>query len=595
MVWVAMGIAALETRESHVVRKSGHGLVRELMRSQRFTLATLATMLLLGLVSAGYLLMVTQPTLERYIAMGNEARSLHQKMLHQDANLRGYLATGDQRFLSEYSRGGQEGELNEAALLSHVDRDDTRGLTDAVLNTVLARAEWQDWADTAAQRAPDAPGLTYFMLQGKRLFDEYDATDTASTGMIIAQRNAAVRTQARTMIVALVGFLAVLVGSAVLAFRRRSWVRTHVVAPVDRLLELIENLRLGDMSLRMAPSGVQELDAIGGALNALAGELDEANRQAVARESRLALLASRFETVVRVGREISGSLSVRYVSASVTHAAADLLGAPATLWVRGGDQAFHATSRSQDPHGVEPPTELLAPPVVATAAADARATTGVGARAYPLVLAGMVVGVLETGVETVDSDTEQVLDALLSTAAAALESATLHSSVRELADMDGLTHLPNRRRFEADIDEEWQRCRRYGRPMSLVMLDLDHFKQLNDTHGHLFGDQVLRGAAEALAGVLREGDTAYRYGGEEFAVLLRETGLEDAHAAAERLRLAVSGVTIPAQGVMVTASAGIAERLGAMAHHTELVAAADQALYEAKHSGRDRVVAAGLG
>lgn len=573
-----------------MVQNSGHGLVRELQRSQRFTLVTLAVMLLMSMVTAGYLLLVSQPTLERYIAMANEARSLHQEMLHQDANLRGYLATGDQRFLSEYSRGGQESELSEAALLRHVGNDDTRGLTAAVLGTVLARAEWQDWSDTAAQRASDEPGLTYFMLQGKRLFDEYDAADTVSTGMILERRNAAVTAQRRTMITAVVGFFGVLVGAAALAFRRRSWVRTRVVGPVDRLLEHIEKLRHGDMSLRNAPSGVTELDAIGGALNTLAAELEEANAEAVARENRLARLALRFETVVRVGREISGSLSVRYVSASVTHAAGELLGAPATLWVRGGDQVFHATSRSQDPHGVEPPAELPAPPVVAIAAADARATTSGSARAYPLVLAGMVVGVLETGVEVVDPDTEQVLDALLSTAAAALESATLHSSARELADMDGLTHMPNRRRFEADLDEEWQRCRRYGRPLSLVMVDLDHFKRLNDTHGHLFGDQVLRGAAEALSGVLRSGDTAYRYGGEEFAVILRETGLEDAHAAAERLRLAVSEVTIPEHGVLVTASAGVAERQRSMAHHTELVAVADQALYDAKRAGRDRVV-----
>lgn len=579
-----------------MVRRSGHGLVRELKRSQHFTLATLGLMLVMSLVAAGYLLLVSQPTVERYIAMGYQARSLHMEMLHEEASLRGYLATGNQRFLSEYSQSLQESLGMEAELLRHVDRDDTHGLTDAVLTTLLTRKAWLDWADTAAQREPggDAGSLTTFMLQGKALFDAYDAADDHSTGMVLDQRNAAVASQRRAMIFALFGFLVALIGSTVLTIRRRSWLRTHVVGPVDRLSQHIEKLRRGDLTVRGEASGVEELDAIGEALNGLAGELEEAGRRAVARENRLAMLAARFETVVRVGREIAGSLSVRYVSATVTNAAAELLGAPATLWVRGEDQEFRATSRSQDPHGVEPPAELVAPSIVVTAAADARTTTSGDTRAYPLVLAGMVVGVLETGVHDVDPDTEQVLNALISTAAASLESAHLHSSARELADMDGLTHLPNRRRFEADIDEEWQRCRRYGRPLSLVMLDLDHFKQLNDAHGHLFGDQVLRGAAEALAGALRSGDTAYRYGGEEFAVLLRETGLEDGRAAAERLRQAVSEVTLPEHGVLVTASAGVAERQGSMAHHTELVAVADEALYQAKHAGRDRVVAAGL-
>lgn len=577
-----------------MVQKSGHGLVRELMRSQRFTLATLAVMLLLSLVTSGYLLLVSQPAVERYVSMGYHARTLHQETLHQVASLRGYVATGDRRFMSDYDVIVAKTRRAEAALLRNIDRDDTPGLTDAVVATLLTRSDWQDWAEKAENKELPPGEATAFMLRGKALFDKYNAADTRSTAIILDQRADAVAAQGRTLLAVFIGFLMVLVGTAVVAFRRRRWVRSNVVVPVDQLLEHIEKLRSHDLSLRNAPSGVLELDAIGDALNALAAELEEAGAEAEAREKRLSNLAFRFETVVRVGREIAGSLSVRYVSSSVTNAAADLLGAPSTLWVRGEDHEFRATSRSQDPHGVEPPVDLLAPPVVATAAADARPTTIGSTRAYPLVLAGMVVGVLETGVHGVDPDTEQVLDALLSTAAAALESATLHSSARELADMDGLTHLPNRRRFEADIDEEWQRCRRYGRPMSLVMVDLDHFKQLNDTHGHLFGDQVLRGAAEALAGVLRTGDTAYRYGGEEFAVIMRETGLENAHEAAERLRLAVSEVTIPEHGVLVTASAGVAERQASMAHHTELVAVADQALYEAKRGGRDRVVTAGM-
>jgi diguanylate cyclase (GGDEF)-like protein len=126
----------------------------------------------------------------------------------------------------------------------------------------------------------------------------------------------------------------------------------------------------------------------------------------------------------------------------------------------------------------------------------------------------------------------------------------------------------------------------------MIMLDLDHFKALNDEHGHLYGDEVLRATSSALTEVMRTSDTAYRYGGEEFAILLRETGLEDAEAAAERFRGAVAAFEGVRPGVRVTASLGVAERLSTMSHHTELVAKADTALYAAKKRGRDRVVAA---
>ncbi|MET0861766.1 MAG: GGDEF domain-containing protein, partial [Microbacterium sp.] len=155
-----------------------------------------------------------------------------------------------------------------------------------------------------------------------------------------------------------------------------------------------------------------------------------------------------------------------------------------------------------------------------------------------------------------------------------------------------LTRLPNRRRFDVDIEAEWDRCRRYGRPLSMIMLDLDHFKALNDEHGHVYGDEVLRATSSALTEVMRTSDTAYRYGGEEFAILLRETGLEDAEAAAERLRDTVAALETARAGVRVTASFGVAERAGTMSHHTELVAKADTALYAAKNRGRDRVVVA---
>ena len=578
----------------------GSGLVQELLSNHRRMLQVLSFLLVLALSTAGFLLLVAQPRLERSIAMAYAARNVQISMLDQSAALRGWLATGDEEFLKTYRTAKVAGDDALSQLVDDVAGDDTPGLTDGVVDTAVARTAWSGWAESVLRRdigdrAANQQLVGGLLLEGRGLFEAYRDVSTDSTALILRERDGALSLMRTGLLTGCGVFIAVLVATAVAAVRARRRVTEEVVAPINDLLHTIDQLRNGDLTARSRGSGVRELDAIGAALGGLASSLGDAQAEAVARETRLAQLAARFETVVQVGREIAGSLSVRYVSSAVTSASAELLGAPTTLWVRGEDQEFHASSRSVDAHGVRPSADLAPSEVVAVAAADARTAVQDGSCAYPLVLAGMVVGVLETSTTDVDPDTAQVLQALLATAAAALESAHLHSAAKELADIDALTRLPNRRRFENDIDQEWERCRRYGRPMSLVMLDRDHFKTLNDEHGHLCGDQVLRGAADALGGVLRTSDTAYRYGGEEFAILPRETGLEDGFAVAQRLRTAVSEFTIPGQGVLVTASAGVAERASAMSHYTELMAKADAALYDAKSAGRDCVVAAGLG
>ena len=596
----------MSPRARRTVRRS---LVDELLRNHRIMLQVLALLLAVALVTVGYLVNVAQPRLERYIEMSFHARNAQIASLEQSVDLRGWLATGDTTYLETFEQHRAEARSSIDDLVELVSGDDTPGLTDRVVETAVARSAWADWADgvvaanlgsllqdhdstRAGDDLEDHQAIRTELAEGRGLYGAYRQASARSTGQLIEQRDAALRSSRWALLTGLSVFVVALLVTAFTAYRRRRSVVDEVVVPTEQLLDTITALREGDLSATSPRSGVDELDEVGAALDELAASLDRAQQEATGREARLASLATRFETVVRVAREIAGSLSVRYVSATVTGAATDLLGAPTLLWVRGEDQAFHVTSRSEDPRGVVPPQELVPPDVVLAAAADARPVSGGGARAYPLVLAGMVVGVLESRRAGVDADTDQVLEALLSTAAAALESATLHSAARELADVDALTRLPNRRRFEGDMEAEWDRCRRYGRPMCLVMLDLDHFKTLNDEHGHLFGDEVLRGAAEALGAALRTSDTAYRYGGEEFAVLLRETGLEDGQEVAERLRRAISDIAVPRHGVLVTASAGVAERVSTMAHHTELVARADAALYRAKHGGRDQVVAA---
>ncbi|HVE73691.1 MAG TPA: sensor domain-containing diguanylate cyclase [Mycobacteriales bacterium] len=181
------------------------------------------------------------------------------------------------------------------------------------------------------------------------------------------------------------------------------------------------------------------------------------------------------------------------------------------------------------------------------------------------------------------------LERSASYAALALRNAWLLEQVQRLAATDGLTKIANRRTFESTLEREVARASRSSEQLSLVMLDLDNFKVLNDTHGHQAGDEVLRNVAAALTTECRDFDTAARYGGEEFAVVLPGCGPEEGRTIAERLRRAVASA--PAV-VPITASAGVATFPEHANDADTLVRSADDALYSSKAGGRDRTTMA---
>lgn len=180
------------------------------------------------------------------------------------------------------------------------------------------------------------------------------------------------------------------------------------------------------------------------------------------------------------------------------------------------------------------------------------------------------------------------IDLLLARVHTLLDFKRYLDTCEEAAFTDHLTGLANRRRFERQLEREVTRTLRYERPFCLLMLDIDHFKQVNDTYGHEAGDEAIRRLSKTLQAGTRGIDLAARIGGEEFAVILTETNFEVGVEVAERLRQAIKQDEIPTVG-RITASFGVVEFPACAQTGRDLLMVADAAMYEAKRQGRDRV------
>jgi diguanylate cyclase (GGDEF)-like protein len=440
------------------------------------------------------------------------------------------------------------------------------------------------------------------------LFDAYRG-DEAAFATVLAEQVTRLRLRERRFVAARVTLeLAIFIVIFLLAVRQHRALRDSIVIPVAALLRHIGRVRDGQLTATVDPAGPRDLRQLGEGLNEMVGALAAARELAEARDETVRGHSVRLRHILDASREFSESLNLSYVVGAVRASTAAVGGYDRVhVWIM-QDPEKHLVNADNSPATGSPegPDETVHE-LAARAAKSGRITfekpngevrfsdsdTGpIVAIAIPLIVGARVVGALEARhakPTVVTTQAVEVLETLATHAATAIESARLHEVIEERSQLDALTRLFNRRRLEEDLDAECKRCTRYERPLAFMMLDVDHFKAFNDTHGHPRADVILQEVAQVIAGCVRTTDTAYRYGGEEFCILLRETKAQDAMHLAERVRQRIELRFASGTAPGVTASFGVAEFLPATPMPRALVEAADAAMYESKHEGRNRV------
>ncbi|MCW2996581.1 MAG: diguanylate cyclase [Solirubrobacterales bacterium] len=395
----------------------------------------------------------------------------------------------------------------------------------------------------------------------------------------------------------------ILVGFFTLAFLFALLVSRSLQRQIGGFLEAAKRIGSGDFTARVPTVGSDEFSELGDEFNHMSTQLADKIQQVQDEQGRLAL------AIRRIGETFASNLDRNALLEIVLRTAVDGSGATggrATMRVEpdGQLQQVAQAGSLDDLTAVLHQVEAM---VLEAGAPREASADGVTALAHPLRAAQQadedgppritgIVSVARAGVPFSSSERE-LFHYLAGQASVSIENVGLHETVERQAVTDELTGLSNRRRFQEVLAGEVERSRRFGQPVGLVMLDIDNFKQVNDTHGHPAGDLVLKEVARILRESSREIDEPARYGGEELAVVLPGTDLEGAFQLAERVRTGIEALRLPIrtaddEPLRVTASFGVATHPNSSHDLRSLVAGADAALYDAKHAGKNRTMRA---
>ena len=531
-------------------------------------------------------------------------------LLNEEVGLRGFLATGDERFLAPYEAGRRQ-ELDGVAAIQRDlgDAPDDEPVRQRFALALAAADRWRTQiaeAQVAERRRGPLVDLPSALIDGKTRFDELRAArddfraalDASLTPRLDACDRAVVR--AHQIELGVLATLLMLIVASV------AWILRRTVTPI---VVFAEAAARGDAFTPIDGGGsFREIALLSGGLMRLEERVAERERALIKEHDEAEALRGFVERMQQhvdeqlVAEDLERTLRRRHAPSVVQ-----------VLRRSPSENRLDRVAPPMDPAEARKHLVLLEPQRCRSLRAaavvrvdDARSeaacicSVGVpengGYLCVPMMSVGEVIGLvnLQVGDERKFWSTEERanIESYVAAASAALSSLSLLRSARESALRDGLTGTYNRRFLDEVLPKQVAQTLRREASMSALMVDIDHFKRVNDGFGHAAGDRVLVAFARALSRGLRSGDVVARYGGEEFAVILPDTNVEGARTLAERLRAAVEALTFDEVRIAITMSVGLAAIPDHARDGDGLLRAADSALYRAKNEGRNRVIVA---